>query len=159
MAVSALMVDDPGRSASSPGRVHSLRAGADSAVVSRPGQTGRMEVWSTLENRLSSGGRGVPPPSGPTGRGDDRSAACGQRILTSLQSILRRYRLSPLGCNEEFWYRAGPVVSVVKMTASGARGVPPPSGPTGRGELSAALGAAVPIDELSHTPPINILSE
>ena len=85
----ALMVDDPGRSASSPGRVRSLRAGTDSVVVSRPGQTGRMEVWSTLENRLSSGGRGVPPPSGPTGRGDDRSAACGRRILTVARQNLK----------------------------------------------------------------------
>ena len=75
----ALMVDDPGRSASSPGRVRSLHAGADSVVVSRPGQTGRMEVWSTLENRLSSGGRGVPPPSGPTGRGE-LSAALGAAV-------------------------------------------------------------------------------
>ena len=59
----------------------------------RPRRTGR--CWAALW------------PSGGGLRWERRPlASCGRRvslILTSLQSILRRYRLSPLGCHEEFW--------------------------------------------------------
>ena len=68
-------------------------------------------LWPTSKQRSSLGGYVWggpllwPPVRAMTGSlGWPSCAACSftPHILTSLQSILRRYRLSPLGCHEEF---------------------------------------------------------
>ena len=133
------MVDDPGRSASSPGRVRSLRAGADSVVVSRPGQTGRMEVWSTLENRLSSGvgvGTLLWPPVGATTGGRLWPARIFNSHIPPID--IEAISIVAFGMQRRILVVSRSVVSVVKMTASSGRrrlarpaGVScrPPSGP------------------------------